>query len=111
MDGRALWRAVIRSTMPSIDVVLELRKRADEIRQLGATSLYVFGSMARGEAAADSDVDLFVDYDPARFSFVELVRLRERLSEVLGRPADPTTREGLHQMLRPTIEAEAIKVF
>lgn len=111
MEGRALWRAVLWLIMASIDVVLELRKRADEIRQLGATSLYVFGSTARGEAAADSDVDLFVDYDPERFSFVELVRLRERLSEVLGHPADLTTREGLHPMLRPTIEAEAIKVF
>jgi predicted nucleotidyltransferase len=46
-----------------------------------------------------------------RFSFVELIRLRERLSHILGRPADLTTREGLHPMLRPQIEAAAVKVF
>ncbi len=71
----------------------------------------MFGSVARGEATADSDVDVFIDYDPERFSFVELVRLQERSTEVLGQPADLTTREGLHPLLRPTIEAEAIKVF
>jgi hypothetical protein len=93
------------------DILSELRRQAPNIRALGATSLCVFGSAARGELGTVSDVDLFVDYDPDRFSFVELIRLRERLSKVLGRPADLTTREGLHPLLRPAIEAEAIKVF
>ena len=66
---------------------------------------------ARNEATEHSDVDLFVDYDSECFTFVELIRLRKRLSEILGRPADLTTREGLHPLLRPTIEAEAIKVL
>jgi hypothetical protein len=88
-----------------------LRSRADEIRSLGATSLYLFGSMARDQATSESDVDLFIDYDPEHFSFVELIRLREELTAMLGRPADLTTREGLHPLLRADIEAEAIKVF
>jgi uncharacterized protein len=71
----------------------------------------LFGSAARNEADEQSDVDLFVDYDPERFSFVELIQLRRRLSDILGRRADLTTREGLHPLLRPTIEAEAIKVL
>ncbi len=50
-------------------------------------------------------------YDHESFSFVELIRLRKRLSDILGRPADLTTRDGLHPLLRPTIEAEAIKVL
>lgn len=97
--------------MAHADIIAELRSRAQDIRALGATSLYLFGSAARGDMDEMSDVDLFVDYDPDKFSFVELIRLRERLSTVLGRPADLTTREGLHPLLRPEIEAEAIKVF
>ncbi len=97
--------------MTRSDVIAELRSHADEIRALGATALYLFGSAARGDETAASDVDLFVDYDPEKFSFVELVRLRERLSQLLGRPADLTTRDGLHPLLRPDIEAEAIKVL
>jgi uncharacterized protein len=97
--------------MTRADILALLRDQAADIRALGATSLYLFGSAARGEATETSDVDLFIDYDPDRFSFVELVRMRERLSHVLGRPADLTTREGLHPLLRTDIEAEAIKVF
>ena len=95
----------------SADILATLRNRAADIRSLGATSLYLFGSVARDEATSQSDVDLFIDYDPDRFSFVELIRLRERLTAMLGRPADLTTRAGLHPLLRSDIEAEAIRVF
>lgn len=97
--------------MTRSEVIASLKAKTSDIRALGATSLYLFGSAARGEAREDSDVDLFVDYDPDRFTFVELIRLREQVSRLLGRPADLTTREGLHPLLRPDIEAEAIKVF
>jgi len=97
--------------MTRTDLIAALRHQAPDIRALRATSLYLFGSPARGEAGEDSDVDLFVDYDPERFSFVELIRLRDRLTHILGRPADLTTRDGFHPLLRADIEAEAVKVF
>jgi len=97
--------------MTRSDVLSALRRQAPELQALGVKSLYLFGSAARGEARDDSDVDLFVDYDSERFSFVELIRTRESISRTLGRTADLTTRDGLHPMLRPQIEAEAVKVF
>jgi predicted nucleotidyltransferase len=88
-----------------------LRSRAAEAQRLGATALHLFGSTARDQAAEGSDVDLFVDYDPDKFSFVELIRLRENLSHALGRPADLTTRRALHPALKDNIERQAIRVF
>jgi uncharacterized protein len=97
--------------MSRSDIIAALRAKSADIHAFGATSLYLFGSAARNEATDRSDVDLFVDYDPERFSFVELIRLRDRLTAILGRPADLATGEGLHPLLRPTIEAESIKVL
>lgn len=93
------------------EAIARLKACEADIKGLGATALFMFGSTARGEAGPSSDVDLFVDYDPERFSLVELVRLRERLSRDLGVAADLTTREGLHPRLRDAIEAEALKVI
>ena len=92
-------------------VLSALRRHAPELQALGVKSLYLFGSASRGEARDDSDVDLFVDYDSERLSFVELIRTRESISRALGRTADLTTRDGLHPILRKRIEREAVKVF
>ena len=50
--------------MTRTDAISQLLRHADAIKAMGATSLYLFGSTARNEAAADSDLDLFMDYDP-----------------------------------------------
>jgi uncharacterized protein len=97
--------------MTRAETIAALRNHAAAIRARGVTALYLFGSAARGEAGPDSDVDLFVDYDPETFDFVHLIRLGAELSRVLGRSADLTTRDGLHPVLRDDKEAEAIRVF
>lgn len=78
-----------------------LQSHAAEARGLGATAFYLFGLTARDEARERSNVDIFIDYDPEKFSFVELIRLRESLSHALGHPADLTTRRALTQLSRP----------
>ena len=89
-----------------------LSGQADALRALGATSLYLFGSTARDAARPDSDLDLFIDYDPgSRFSLVELVVMKHILEATLGVPVDLTTRDSLDRLLMPRIEAEAERIF
>ena len=61
-------------------IIDRLRQNTDTIRGMGAISLYLFGSVGRDQPRPDSDVDLFIDYDPARrFSLVDLVGIKQFL--------------------------------
>jgi predicted nucleotidyltransferase len=98
--------------MTRAEALKKLRRQAGAIKALGATSLYLFGSTARNQASARSDVDLFVDYDPrGRFNALDLVAAKRLLEESLGVEVDLTTREGLHPLIRKQVEAEAMRVF
>ncbi|RWO82424.1 MAG: DNA polymerase III subunit beta [Mesorhizobium sp.] len=88
------------------EVIERLQRNADAIKGMGATSLYLFGSAARDDAQPDSDLDLFIDYDPARrFSLIDL------LEEKMSTEIDITTRDSLHPMLKAEIERSAVRVF
>jgi predicted nucleotidyltransferase len=82
------------------------------VQARGATSLYLFGSSGRNEAGPDSDIDLFVDYDPTRhFSLVDLAAIQHLLEDRLAARIDVTTRDSLHPRLRKAIERSAVRVF
>ena len=98
--------------MNRAEAIDRLRDHADAIKACGATSLYLFGSSIRNEARSDSDLDLFVDYDPAKkFSLFDLVGIKQLLEDELGMSVDVTTRDSLHPMLRAEIEKSATRVF
>ena len=93
-------------------VISKLKIIEPDIRALGASALYLYGSHARDEARADSDVDVFIDKDPARpFGFDEFMSIYLKLRDTLGTEVGYTTREGLVEFYRPDIEREAIRVF
>jgi uncharacterized protein len=93
------------------EAIAKLRQHEAELRLLGVQRLYLFGSTARGEAREDSDVDLFFDYERGKLGLFELMEVKEQASRILGRKADITTRDSLHKVLRPRIEALALQVF
>jgi predicted nucleotidyltransferase len=76
-------------------------------REFGATRVGVFGSVARDEARADSDVDILVEFDVAP-TFGGFEALKERLEAVMGRPVDVATPDGLHRLVRGRALAESI---
>jgi predicted nucleotidyltransferase len=98
--------------MRTSDTLARLRTMADAVRARGATSLYLFGSASRDQSQTDSDLDLFIDYDPrTRFNAFDLVGIKQFLEEQLGMEVDVTTRDGLHPMLRNDVEQTAVRVF
>jgi predicted nucleotidyltransferase len=90
-----------------------LREHEAELRAQGVTRLRLFGSMARGDARPNSDVDLIADIDRSRsFSLLDLVGLRDFLRDLLGRNVDVgTTVAKMRPRMRQRFEDDAIEVF
>jgi predicted nucleotidyltransferase len=93
------------------DAISRLRAHEADLKRLGVEHLYLFGSTARGEARDDSDVDLFFDYERGKFGLFELMDVQAYAACLLGRKTDIMTRDSLHKLLRPAIEASAARVF
>ena len=89
------------------DVLERLAEAADEIRNLGVARLALFGSFARLEARAESEVDLLVEFAPGRKSFDAFMLLYDLLEERLGRRVELVTTESLSPYIGPRILAEA----
>ncbi len=89
-----------------------LRAHEAELRALGVARLWLFGSLARGDAARRSDVDVLVSVPPARrFSLLDLAEVRAELCELLGRETDVVIREDVLPRLWETIRDDLIDVF
>ncbi len=73
----------------------------------GAGNVRVFGSVARGEASLDSDVDLLVDLEPGR-SLLDHAALMLDLENLLGRKVDVAVARGLRPRIRDRVLQEAI---
>lgn len=100
--------------MPSAlnDVVQRIRAAEPELRQRGIRHLSLFGSTVRGEARADSDVDIAVEIEPGRsFSLIRMEDTRLLLQDVLGRSVDLGEVDALRPAVRAAYEHERIPVF
>ncbi|MFB2768824.1 nucleotidyltransferase family protein [Pelatocladus sp. BLCC-F211] len=75
--------------------------------QHGAYNIRVFGSVARGEAKLDSDVDFLVEIEPKR-TLLDQIALMQSLEQLLGRKVDITEPETLHEWIRERVLNEAV---
>jgi len=89
-----------------------LRAEHAPLQRCGIASLWVFGSVVRGDGHAGSDIDLFAEFDPAiNVSLVRLASLRAELEDLLGAPVDLVERSAFHPAIREAAERDAVQVF
>jgi putative addiction module CopG family antidote len=94
------------------DVAATLKSLEPELRGRGVVSAALFGSIVRGAARPDSDVDVLIKVDPAvRFDLIDLVGVKNLLGDRIGREIDVVESDGLKPTIRATILAEAETVF
>ena len=84
---------------------------ADQVRALGVVRLALFGSVLRGEASPDSDVDLLVEFAPGEKSFDRFMALADLLEALFGREVELVTPEALSPFIGPRILSEARDVL
>jgi len=94
------------------DVLQTLRTHESELRLLGVSHAAVFGSVARGEAGAGSDIDVLVELDEDRsMGIFEYARLKLYINELLDGAGDVVNRRTLKPLLRENILRDAIHAF
>lgn len=98
---------------PALAVVLrKLRDAEGALRQDGVCSIWVFGSVARGEARPDSDLDLALEFDTDRRpTLFTLAHLQEQIETLLGTKVDLGLRRDLRPHVAKAFEHDAVQVF
>lgn len=93
--------------MKSPPTLNTLRRKRDDIRsiasQYGAYNLRVFGSVARGEATPDSDIDLLAEFHP--HTLTQRIALIQSLTDLLGYSVDVVQEKSL----RPHVKTQALR--
>jgi predicted nucleotidyltransferase len=99
----------VRSRLgPQADKLRRRRRRLlDAADRHGVNRLRVFGSLARGEAKAGSDIDLLVDLKPGR-TLLDLAAFRREAAEILNLPVDVATTDMLKKRIRDEVLNEAL---
>lgn len=119
--GRQLQLRVVRASEPSAPSTSmrgrlgprarklrqHRRRLHDAARERGVRRIRVFGSLARGEEAHASDIDLLVDLEPDR-TLLDLAAFRREAQEILEMPVDVATPDMLKERIRAEVESEAV---
>jgi uncharacterized protein len=94
------------------DVLDALRAHESELRGFGVFHAAVFGSVARGEAGVDSDIDVLVELDETHpMGIFEYARLKIYINDLLNGCADVVNRRTLKPLLRDNVLRDAIRAF
>jgi predicted nucleotidyltransferase len=94
------------------EVLLILSRNQAELHRLGVKRAALFGSVVRGTATEDSDIDILVDIDKTgKVGVFEYVGIVQFIESLFTQTVDVANRESLKAAIRPQIEQEAIYAF
>ena len=89
-----------------------LQQHADALRARGIQHAALFGSVARGEADSESDLDILIELDPAlKLDVFAYAGLRRYVAELFNGPVDVVDRAALKPNLRDPVASDAIYAF
>jgi predicted nucleotidyltransferase len=93
-------------------VIATLREHEQELKAAGVVRLSLFGSTARDDRRADSDVDLLAAFDATRrISLLDVAGIEIHLTELLGQKVDLVEEGTLKPRVQRSVEAEAVRAF
>lgn len=99
-----------RAKDEEVSITQQIGERRHDVLRVarghGATRVRVFGSVAKGEAGPDSDLDLLVDFEPGD-SLLALIAIKQDIEDLLGREVDVVTEAAVSPHLRERIVREA----
>ena len=98
--------------MNSEEILARLRENQAALRARGVEHAALFGSCARGDNRAESDIDIMIEADPAaRIGVYEYVALKNYIAELFDGPVDVVNRDSLKAYIRPAAMADAVYAF
>ena len=90
-------------------ILSSIRQNQTTLSQLGVKRLAIFGSVARGEATSNSDIDILVTFQGS-ITFDRYMDLKIYLEDLLGYSVDLVISDVLHPRLKPYVEGDAVYV-
>jgi hypothetical protein len=98
--------------MDKIEIIARLRARRDILQKAGVEHLAIFGSRARGDDRADSDLDVLLDVASERkFSLIDLVGVERLIGEAVETPVSAIMRRSLKPDFIARIAPDVTDVF
>jgi uncharacterized protein len=93
-------------------IISTLLENRAELERQGVLHAALFGSMARGDATAESDIDIMIDTDPeAGHTVYDYVGIKDYIASLFDIKVDVVNRRGLKPRVRPSVLADAIDAF
>ena len=94
------------------EILARLKAHENALKARGVAHAALFGSVARNDQRADSDIDILIELDPdARITMFDYVDIKDYIAGLFQGPVDVVNRDGLKPFVRPRAAADAVYAF